>query len=134
MKTSAIFVILFIEEMTMRDLFIIRRLATAIIASIILIYFMTITPSPKIIFIPFLFCGIASIGKNLGLLFKKKRLAVFCDKLFKYSFFIFWFGFLFAASYFMIRDNNERMLPYTIPFWIAGIFFAYRKLLKTKNK
>lgn len=114
----------------MRNVFITRKLITASIAAVLLIYFIGKTPSPKIIFIPFLLCSIASMGKNLGLLLNKKKFALFFDRLFKVSFFLFWFGFLVVACYIMIRDHNYRMLPFTLPFWFAGIFFAKRKFFK----
>ena len=118
----------------MRNGLIIRKLITAITVLLLLLYFMSKTTSPIIIFVPFLFCSIASIGKNFGLLFNKKKLALFSDKLFKASFFLFWFGFLFVACYIMIRDNNCRMILYTVPFWLAGIFFVKRKLVNRKEK
>lgn len=111
-----------------------RKLVKAIIAVIILVYFMARTTGPKIIFAPFLFCAFASIGKNIGLLFNKRRLALFFDRVFKVSFFMFWFGFLAVACYFMIRDGNYRMLPFTVPFWLAGIFFAKRKFRNWTDK
>lgn len=118
----------------MRNTLIVRKLITAITVMILLVYFMGKTTSPIIIFIPFLFCSIASIGKNFGLLYNKKELALFFDKLFKASFFLFWFGFLFVACYIMIRDNNYRMIFYTVPFWLAGIFFIKRKLFGRKKR
>lgn len=118
----------------MRSSLIVRKLITAITVLVLLVYFMVKTTSPIIIFVPFLFCSIASIGKKFGLLFNKKKLALFFDKLFKVSFFLFWFGFLFVACYIMIRDNNYRMILYTVPFWLAGIFFIKRKLLSSKEK
>ena len=112
----------------------VRKLMTAISVLVLLVYFMGKTTSPIIIFVPFLFCSIASIGKNIGLLFNKKKLALFSDKLFKVSFFLFWFGFLLVTCYIMIRDNNYRMIIYTVPFWLAGILFIKRKLLKRKER
>lgn len=118
----------------MRNSLIIRKLVTAIIVLILLVYFVSRTASSKIIFVPFLFCSIASIGKNFGLLLNKKRLALFCDRLFKGGFFLFWFGFLIVACYIMIRDSNYGMILYTVPFWLAGIFFAKRKFLNRTDK
>lgn len=118
----------------MKNGLIVQKLKTAIIVLILMVYFMSKTTSPIIIFVPVLFCSIASIGKNLGLLFDKKRLALFFDTLFKVSFFLFWFGFLFVACYIIIRDDNYRMIIYTVPFWLAGIFFIKRKLLKRKER
>ena len=110
-----------------------RKLAKAVITAAILVYFMMRTTSSKIIFIPFLFCAFASIGKNLALLFDKKRAALFFDRVFKVVFLISWFGFLASACYIMIRDNNPGNLLFTIPFWLAGFFFVKRKFPGKKN-
>ena len=107
-----------------------RKLIKAIIASVILVYFMIQTNSPKIIFVPFLICGIASIGKNFGLLLNKKVFALFCDKLFKVVFFLSWFVFLIIACYIAVSDGNYKVIFFTLPFWLGGLFFAKRKLLK----
>lgn len=117
----------------MRNGLIVRKLLTAITAMVLLIYFMGKTTSPKIIFVPFLLCSIASIGKNLGLLFNKKKFALVFDTLFEACFFLFWFGFLATVCYIMIRDSNTRMLPFTVPFWLAGIYFAKRKIEDKKR-
>ena len=121
-------------ENCMRSGFITRKLATAIVTTVVLVYFLAKTPSPKILFIPFLLCSISSMGKNLGLLLNKKKFALFFDRLFKVSFFLFWFGFLIFACYIMIRDHNYRMLPFTLPFWLAGFFFFKRKFFKKADK
>ena len=122
------------EGECMRNTLIARKLAKAIIAAILLLFFMLKTASPKIIFIPFLLCAFASIGKNLGLLFHQKNLAIFFDKLFKIVFFLSWFGFLAIACYIMIRDDNLRMIPFTVPFWLAGFFFVKRKFFKKNTQ
>jgi len=116
----------------MRNTLIIRKLITAVAVLGLLVYFMCRTPSARIIFIPFLFCSIASIGKHLSLLFDKKRAALFFDRLFKGGFFLFWFGFLLAAGYIAVRDRHYGMLLYSVPFWLAGIFFLKRKFPKNQ--
>ena len=110
-----------------------RKLITAIIASVILVYFMFRTTSPKIIFAPFLICCVASIGKNFGLLLNKKVFALFCDKLFKVVFFLSWFVFLIVACYIAVSDGNYKVIFFTLPFWLGGLFFAQRKLLKKQT-
>ena len=64
-----------------------HKLIKAVIALIILFYFAYRTTSPKIIFAPFVICCIASIGKNLGILFNRRKIAFVFDRLFKIVFF-----------------------------------------------
>lgn len=94
----------------------------------------------KLIILPFLFCGIFTIGKNACLLKENKRGANIFSKLFVLSFLTFWFGFLVIWSYLFIRKNSYFPLVFTIPFWIAGIYIVRKFLLgmsskeETKNK
>ena len=111
-----------------------RRLIKASIAIAILVYFMLRTTGPKMIFVPFLFCAFASIGKSLGLLFDQKRIALFFDRAFKIVFFLSWFGFLAAVCYVWIKGGEYGKLLFTIPFWLGGIFFAKRKFLGSKDR
>ena len=111
----------------MKSALITRKLTKATIALVILVYFAIKTTSPKLVFVPFLICCIASIGKNLGLLLNKKELALFFDRVFKVVFFLSWFGFLAVACYVIIKDGNYGKLLFTVPFWLGGIFFAKRK-------
>ena len=116
----------------MKNAVITRRLIRAVIALIILIYFVVRTTSPKIIFAPFIVCCVASIGKSLGILFNKKEIALFFDKFFKVVFFLSWFTFLIAVCYIAIRDDNYQIILFTLPFWVGGLIFAKRKLLNKK--
>lgn len=88
----------------------------------------------KLIILPFLFCGIFTIGKNACLLKENKRPANIFSKLFVLSFLTFWFGFLVIWSYLCIRKNNYFPLVFTIPFWIAGIYIVRKFLLGMNSK
>lgn len=116
----------------MKRVFIIRKLIIAIIALSVLLYFVSRTASPKIIFVPFLICAIASIGKNLTMLFSKIKVALFFDILFKITFFLSWFIFLAFVCYIARKDGNYKLLLFTLPFWIGGLFFVKRKFFKKK--
>ena len=78
----------------MKQGFYAARLISAIFITVVLLYFMINTPSPKIIFI------------------------------------LFWFGFRAVAGYISLRDNQPGMLLFSIPFWLAGFFFAKKRLFK----
>ena len=69
-----------------------RKLVTSVFATILLIYFMIKTTSPKIIFVPFLICGISMIGKSVCLHMDKKKYANIFNTAFIISFLLFWFG------------------------------------------
>ena len=105
-----------------------RKLVNATIALVILVYFVLRTTSPKIIFAPFLICGVASVGKNLGILFNQTKIAFIFDRIFKVVFFLSWFIFLIVACYIAVRDENYKVVFFTLPFWFGGLFFMKRKL------
>jgi len=117
----------------------IRKLAAALLTLVLLVWLTAKTSGPKIIFVPFLFCSVASVGKNAALLLSKngnaqffERAAWICGKVFKIGFFLFWFGFLIVGDYILIRDRNYGMLLFTLPFWLAGFFFM--KKFSDKDK
>ncbi len=112
----------------MKEALISRKLVKAVIALVILFYFVLRTTIPIIIFAPFLICCVASIGKNLGMLFNKTKIALIFDWLFKIVFFLSWFIFLAFACYIAVRDENYKVIFFTLPFWLGGLFFMKRKL------
>ena len=114
----------------MKQGFYTARLISVVFITIMLLYFMINTPSLKIIFIPFLICSIAMAVKYAALILHMPHFAKLCDKLFAAGFFLFWFGFLAVAGYISIRDNQLNMLLFSIPFWLAGFFFAKKRLFK----
>lgn len=118
----------------MKNTLISRKLIRAVLVLVILVYFVIKTTSPKVIFAPFIICCITSIGKNIGLLFNKTKIAYFFDRLFKVVFFLSWFAFLIVACYIAIRDGNYKVIFFTLPFWLAGLFFVKRKLLNKNDK
>lgn len=111
----------------MKSALISRKLIKAAIALVILVYFVIKTTGPRIILAPFLICCIASIGKNLALLFDRTKIAWIFDRLFKVVFFLSWFTFLIAACYMAVRDGNYKVILFTLPFWLGGLFFVKRK-------
>lgn len=120
----------------MNNHFDIKKLSASIFVIILLLYFMMKTPgfNSKIIFIPFILCAIAMVGKNVALLCGKKNVAGRFSKLFIISFLLFWFGFLSVSAYICIRDKNCNMLFFTLPFWIAGIFVLKRRFFRSQSE
>lgn len=111
-----------------------RNLIGSIILTGILLYLMFKTPSPKIIFVPFLLCGLSLAGKSSAQLLKKGKWVTAFHKLFILGFLLFWFGFLAVAAYTCIRDKRYGMLLFTLPFWVIGFFVTKNKLLGIKGK
>lgn len=109
-------------------------LISSIFITIVLLNIMFKTPSPKIIFVPFLICSITMAGKNLSLLLGKNKLGILFSKLYAVGFLLFWFGFLVFAAYNCIRDENYQMLLFTIPLWFVGIYFAKNRFFNTPSK
>ena len=111
-----------------------KDLIKSIVLTALLVYFMSKSESQKVIFLPFLFCSIAMLGKSIGLILGKEPIAVFFDKVFKGSFLLFWFGFLLAAGYIGVRDQRYGMLLFSLPFWGIGLHLVKTKLLGSKMK
>jgi len=112
----------------------VRNLIGSILLTGIFLYLMGKTPSPKIIFVPFLICGLSLAGKSTAQLLKKGKWITAFHKLFILGFLLFWFGFLAAAAYTCIRSKNYGMLLFTLPFWVIGFFVVKNKLLGIKGK
>ena len=118
----------------MKNSILMKDLIKSIVLTALLIYFMSRTESQKVIFLPFLFCNIAMLGKSIGLILGKEPAAAFFDKVFKGSFLLFWFGFLLVAGYIGIRDQRYGMLLFSLPFWAIGLYLVKTKLLGNKTK
>ena len=114
----------------MKQTLTLRKLITAIAVFVILLFFTAKTPSNKLIFLPFLLCAAANIGKSIGLLRKNERLARFFDRAFLICFFLCWFGFLAFACVYAFREGRYPLLLLTVPFWIGGVVFAVRRFQK----
>ena len=111
-----------------------RMLISSVFITILLIYFMIKTSSPKIIFVPFLICAISMIGKSISLIMEKKKYVNIFDKSFTIGFLLFWFGFLIYANYIAIKDKQWQLVAFSLVFWIVGIYFAKKRLVKPKEK
>ena len=92
-----------------------------------LIYVMFNTTSPKIVFVPFLICGISMALKTVGQILEKEGMIFFFDKLFKGGFFLYGFGFLIFADYIALKNKQYDMLVYSLLFW-AVLFFIFKRV------
>lgn len=118
----------------MKQSIFLKKIISSIFITATLLYFMANTPSPKIIFVPFLICSLSMAGQNIALLLNKEKIAIAFHKLFAAGFFLFWFGFLAIAAYLCIRDKNYSLLVFSIPFWVVGVCFAKNRLFRGKPK
>lgn len=111
-----------------------RNLITSLFVTVSLLYFMIKSPSPKIIFIPFLICSLSMAGRSIARILNKEKMEFVFGKLFVLGFLIFFVGFLIVAGYTSIRDKNYSLLIFSIPFWLVGIFLIRNRLLNKKEK
>lgn len=109
------------------------KLISSLFITGLLIYFMVNTTSPKIVFVPFLICGISMAMKTIGQICEKEKMAFFFDRLFKAGFLLYGFGFLIFADYICIKNKQYDMLVYTLLFW-AALFFIFKRLFFNNNK
>ena len=115
-----------------------KKILSSVFATVVVLYFMMTTPSPKIIFVPFLICGLAMTARYFALYLGKEKIADAFHMLFVAGFLLFLFGFLFAGSFYALEDNYT-LLVFSIPFWIVGIWimksiFRRRKPEKGANE
>lgn len=73
------------------------------------------------------------IGKNIALIFEKKKCANIFSKIFVIGFLLFWFGFLCLWFYKCINNRHYQQIIFSIPFCLAGIYVIKKWLLKTKE-
>lgn len=111
-----------------------RNLISSIMVTVTLLYFMAKSPSPKIIFIPFLICGVSMVGRSIAQILDKKKLEFIFGKIFVCGFLIFSIGFLVFAGYVSIRDKNYSLLVLLIPFGIVGTLLIKNRLLNIKRE
>ena len=110
-----------------------KNLVTSLVVTVMLISIMMKTPSPKIIFVPFLLCSISMAGQSIALLIGKKVIANFFHKIYAAGFFLFWFGCIGLGSFICIRDKNFGMLLFLGIFLVVGILMMRRKLFNKRG-
>ena len=92
------------------------------------------SPSPKIIFIPFLICSLSMVGKSIARIMNKEKMEFIFGKMFTLGFLLFFIGFLIFAGYVSIRDKNYSLLIFSIPFWLIGIFLIRKRFLNKNGE
>ena len=112
-----------------------KKLITSIaVAGILLkVLFNTNDLMTRIVVIPFLVFAVALGLKNALIMMNKRDLAIKVSKVYVVAFLIYWFGFLIYWDYVSFTDGNYMKILFSIPLWLGGFYFMYRRLLK-KNK
>ena len=88
---------------------------------------------PKIIFTPILYGSFCNLGYFIAKTLNKTNIKSMFIKMYKLIFFTYWFGMLFYHLVTVIIQNKDYFLGiFTIPFWIAGFFAFYIKVIKNK--
>ncbi len=118
----------------MRKGIITSQIIKSIFITLLLLYFYINTSTGKVILLPFLICSIAVLLKNISMLFNKSKYIDLFNKVFTFSFLLFWFGILIFWCYTNIVNKQYNSLIFSIPFWLVSIFIIKKFLLKTDNK
>lgn len=84
----------------------------------------------RIVVIPFLVFAVALGMKNTLIMMNKRDLAIKVSKVYVVAFLIYWFGFLIYWDYASFMDGDYMKILYSVPFWLGGIYFTYKRLLK----
>ena len=111
-----------------------KKIITSIAAAGILlkVLFNTNDLMTRIVVIPFLVFAVALGMKNVLIIMNQKALAIKVSKVYVVAFLIYWFGFLIYWDYSSFMDGNYMKILYSVPFWLGGIYFTYKRLLKKK--
>lgn len=104
-----------------------KKLITSIAVTGILlkVLFNTNDLMTRIVVIPFLVFAVALGMKNALIMMNKKALAIKVSKVYVVAFLIYW-------DYASFMDGNYMKILYSVPFWLGGIYFTYKRLLKKK--
>lgn len=87
----------------------------------------------KMIVLPFLVFAVFIGLKNVLILLKKEKLAAKISQVYVIAFLIYWFGFLICWDYISFTDGNYMQILFSVPFWLGGFYFAYKRLFKKRN-
>lgn len=84
----------------------------------------------KIIVFPFLVFAVGLGIKNALIIMGKKILAVKISKIYVGAFLIYLFAFLVYWDYLSFVDGKYMQILFSIPFWLGGLYFTYKRVLK----
>lgn len=113
-----------------------KQIITSIVAAGVLlkVLFNTNDYRTKIIVLPFLIFAVGLGIKNALVIMGKKTLAAKISKIYVGAFLIYLFGFLIYWEYLSFIDGKYMQILFSIPVWLGGLYFTYKRLLKKKEK
>lgn len=111
-----------------------KQIITSVIAAAVLlnVMFNTNDFTTKIIVLPFLVFAVSFGVKNVLIMLKKERWAHIFGKVYVTAFLIYWFGFLIYWDYVSFVDKRYMQILFSLPLWLGGVYFAYKRLFKKK--
>lgn len=114
----------------------IKQTTTALIVFVLLTYILFNSSDllTKVVIIPFIIFSIGLFLKNISLILGKVKIAILMEKIYVIAFFIYYFGFLIYWDYISITNKDYVSLVVSFLAWFGGLFVAYKRSLKLKNK
>lgn len=84
----------------------------------------------RLIFLPFLCCGYCTLGYYLSVAFQNQKFKKLFLKMYLVIFLIYWFSVLIIATISSIVQKQSEMIIFSVPFWLVGIYVAYKSFVK----
>lgn len=111
----------------------IKVLAALILSFFMITWFRQATDMiSRLIFSPFLLCGLCTSGYLIADAFNLKKWTNIFLKSYIVIFLLLWFGFLIVFIIGSIKQGDPELALFTIPFWIFGIFVIKKYFSKNK--
>lgn len=109
-------------------------IAVSIMVAILLTAFFKLSDSTsKLIFLPFMGCGLCTFGLVISRVFKIYQLEKAFYKGYVIIFLTYWFGFiLFCTIRIIKQEGNYMYVLFSIPFLIFGVFVFYKYIIKNR--
>lgn len=84
----------------------------------------------KLVFSPFLLCGIFSVSAGFGSIVGNDKLMKISEKMYIIVFLLFWFGIVSYCTFVSLRDGMHDIAAITILFWLFGFIAVYNFFIK----
>lgn len=118
-----------------KNIFIIRKIIMSLVATVVLTWaFFQNELWAKIIITPLLVCAISFLGQNAALLLNKTKLSNIFKYIFRISFFVYVFGFLFYMIYYAMANKSYSILIVVVVFLPFTIHFFKKAFLHKDDK
>jgi len=111
---------------------IIAILGAGILSIILINIFLKLSDfTSRVIFAPFLGCGLCTFGLSVAKAFKNYKFENIFLKGYIIIFLIYWFGFLIFGTITIIKQEGSYLYGlFLFPFWLAGFFTIYKYFIK----